>query len=138
VNYIKTINLPDLDIVPTMVDGSSRGFSVPFTGLWERNMNAVAPFNTFSARDAKAKFGELLDEALGRPVGITKHDRLTAYVVSKRDFEQMLAKIEELQDQLWLTRAELARKEGFVGAEQVDALLSEVRNFENAEDRNNE
>jgi hypothetical protein len=50
----------------------------------------------------------------------------------------MLAKIEELQDQLWLTRAELARKEGFVGAEQVDALLSEARNFENAEDRNYE
>jgi prevent-host-death family protein len=137
-NYIKMINLPNLGIMPTMIDGRSCGFSAPFTGLWERNMNAVAPFNTFSARDAKAKFGELLDEALGRPVGITKHDRLTAYVVSKRDFEQMLAKIEELQDQLWLTRAELARKEGFVGAEQVDALLSEARNFENAEDRNYE
>ncbi|SFV14464.1 Antitoxin Phd_YefM, type II toxin-antitoxin system [Pseudoduganella namucuonensis] len=56
------------------------------------------------------RFGELLDEALGQPVGITKHDRLTAYLVSKRDFESMLANIEALQDQLWLAKAELARR----------------------------
>ncbi|MBV8261363.1 MAG: type II toxin-antitoxin system Phd/YefM family antitoxin, partial [Paraburkholderia sp.] len=44
---------------------------------------------TYSARDAKTRFGEVLDEALGRPVGITRHERLTAYVVSKRDFESL-------------------------------------------------
>src|SRR5947207_10661790 len=95
-------------------------------------MNVTAPFMTFSARDAKTRFGELLDEALGRPVGITKHDRLTAYVVSKRDFESMLASIEELRDQLWLAKAELARKEGFVEPSRADALLNDFRTFENA------
>ncbi len=88
-------------------------------------MTAVAPFITFSAKDAKARFGELLDEALGQPVGITKHDRLTAYVVSKRDFEKMLANIENLEDQLWLAKADLSRTEGFVGPDRVDALLSD-------------
>jgi prevent-host-death family protein len=61
-------------------------------------MNVVAPFTIFSAKDAKARFGEMLDEALGRPVGITKHDRLTAYVVSKHHFEEMLANIERLEE----------------------------------------
>ena len=90
-------------------------------------MNNAATFTIFSAKDAKTRFGELLDEALSRPVGITKHDRLTAYVVSKRDFEAMLERIQELEDQLWLAKADLARKEGFVGAERVDALLRDVR-----------
>lgn len=100
-------------------------------------MNAVAPFITFSAKDAKARFGELLDEALGRPVGITKHDRLTAYVVSKRDFEKMLATIENLEDQLWLAKADLARKEGFVGPDRVNAFLSDFRDINDVENSNN-
>ena len=99
-------------------------------------MNA-ATLTTFSAKDAKTRFGELLDEALGRPVGITKHGRLTAYLVSKRDFEAMVRKIRELEDQLWLASADAARKEGFVGSDRVDALLSDFRNVED-ELKNNE
>jgi prevent-host-death family protein len=97
----------------------------------------AAPFTTFSAKDAKARFGELLDEALGQPVGITKHDRLTAYVVSKRDFEKMLANIENLEDQLWLAKADLARKEGFVGPDRVDVFLSNFGNLNDVENSNN-
>lgn len=100
-------------------------------------MSTAATFTTFSARDAKMRFGQLLDEALGHPVGITKHDRLTAYVVSKRDFEAMLANIEELKDQLWLARAELARKDGFVGAERIDELLNDFRDIDNEKTGNN-
>lgn len=84
-----------------------------------------------------ARFGELIDEALGRPVGITKHDRLTAYVVSKRDFESMLSRIDELEDQLLLAKAELARKGGFAGAERANVLLNDFRNADNAQNSNN-
>lgn len=98
----------------------------------------AATLTTFSAKDAKTRFGELLDTALGRPVGITKHDRLTAYVVSKHDFESMVEKLQELEDQLWLMKADAARKEGFVGTETVDALLSEFRNIDNDGIKNNE
>ena len=99
-------------------------------------MMETAAFSIFSAKDAKTRFGELLDEALGQPVGITKHDRLTAYVVSKRDFDAMQNKIQELDDQLWLAKADLARKEGFVSTERVDAFLSDFRNLDNDENSN--
>lgn len=96
-------------------------------------MNA-ADLTTFSARDAKARFGEVLDEALGRPVGITRHDRLTAYVVSKRDFESMVAKVQDLEDQLWLAKADAARMEGFARSNDVDAFLANFRNNDNEVD----
>ena len=88
-------------------------------------------FVTFSARDAKTRFGEVLDEALGRPVGITRHDRLTAYVVSKRDFDGLRERVQELEDRLWLIQADAARKEGYASAEEVDAFLRNVRNIGN-------
>jgi prevent-host-death family protein len=100
-----------------------------------RKMNATT-LTTFSAKDAKARFGELLDTAMGRPVGITKHERLTAYLVSKFDYEAMLGKLQELEDRLWLIEAENAHKDGFVGSETVDTLLSKLRNFDNEEIRN--
>lgn len=93
---------------------------------------AQATLTTFSAKDAKARFGEVLDEALGRPVGITRHERLTAYIVSKRDFEAMVAKVQDLEDQLWLAKADAARKEGFASAESVSAFLSDFRNQDDA------
>ncbi|WP_186104953.1 type II toxin-antitoxin system Phd/YefM family antitoxin [Burkholderia gladioli] len=86
---------------------------------------------TFSARDAKTRFGELLDAALGQPVGITRHDRLTAYVVSKRDFDGLRDRLQELEDMLWLMRAEAARTEGFASDEEVKAFLALDRNPDN-------
>lgn len=93
-------------------------------------------FRIFSAKDAKTRFGELLDEALGQPVGIARHDRLTAYVVSKRHFDAMQSRIQELDDQLWLAKAELARRDGFVGATQIDTFLSDFRQSVNDETGN--
>lgn len=97
----------------------------------------AATLTTFSAKDAKARFGELLDSALGRPVGITKHDRLTAYVVSKVDYESMVDRLHELEDQLWLVKAATAREEGFASAKDVDALLGDFKNIEH-ENKNHE
>lgn len=97
---------------------------------------SAANLTTFSARDAKARFGEVLDEALGHPVGITKHDRLTAYIVSKRDFEAMLTRLQDLEDQLWLLKADAARKEGFAGEKEVDAFLSNFRKNDDEVDNN--
>lgn len=78
---------------------------------------------TFTARDAKTRFGEVLDEALGRPIGITRHDRLTAYVVSKRDFDALVSRVQDLEDQLWLAKADAARNEGFASDEDVRVFL---------------
>lgn len=86
---------------------------------------ANATLTTFSAKDAKARFGEVLDEALGHPVGITRHDRLTAYVVSRKEFEKMVEHVQHLEDQLWLAKAEAARNEGYASSERVSAFLSD-------------
>ncbi len=98
---------------------------------------ATSNLTTFSAKDAKAHFGELLDTALGRPVGITKHERLTAYVVSKNDFESMVERMQFLEDQLWLLQANSAREEGFVSPKTTDALMSKIRTLNNEEVENN-
>jgi prevent-host-death family protein len=97
-------------------------------------MNALT---IFTARDAKTRFGEVLDEALGSPVGITRHDRLTAYIVSKRDFDSLVGRVQELEDLLWLARADAARNEGFASTEEVNAFLSNTRN-ERHESQNDE
>jgi prevent-host-death family protein len=91
----------------------------------------------FSAKDAKAHFGELLDTALGQLVGITKHDRLTAYIVSKNAYESMIERLQTLEDQLWLLKADAARKEGFVDAKTVDAQLNKLKALDNEEIKSN-
>ncbi|MFB9242115.1 type II toxin-antitoxin system Phd/YefM family antitoxin [Massilia antarctica] len=83
---------------------------------------------TFSAADATTRFAELLDTALGQPVGITMDDRVTAYLVSKSAYEAMLERLENLEDQLWTFQAEVARKEGFAEQEEVEGLLRRLRN----------
>lgn len=85
---------------------------------------------TFSAADVTTRFAELLDAALGQPVGITMDDRLTAYLVSKTTYEAILERLEDLEDQLWAFQADAARKEGFAEPEKADALLRRLRNNE--------
>jgi len=44
---------------------------------------------TFTANEAKTRFGEFLDRAQREPVGVLKHDRLVGVMVSVQDFEAM-------------------------------------------------
>ncbi|MBI1233419.1 MAG: type II toxin-antitoxin system prevent-host-death family antitoxin [Alphaproteobacteria bacterium] len=46
---------------------------------------------TFSAADAKNRFGELLDAAQRGPVRIEKHGRATAVMVSEAEYEEIEA-----------------------------------------------
>lgn len=46
---------------------------------------------TFTANEAKTRFGEFLDRAQREPVGVLKHDRLVGVMVSVQDFEAMRA-----------------------------------------------
>lgn len=124
---------PGLSTHRVMPDGSigkcpPSCFFIPASRVESMESTMNATLMLFSARDAKTRFGEVLDTALGRPVGITKHDRLTAYVVSKNQYEGLLQKIEELEERLWAYGAELAREEGFATAKEVDALLASLRN----------
>ena len=42
-----------------------------------------------SAKDAKYKFGELIDRARAGPVAITKHDRPVVVVIAVEEYERL-------------------------------------------------
>jgi prevent-host-death family protein len=46
---------------------------------------------TFTATQAKTRFGELLDLTQRGPVRVTRHDRVVGVLVSARDYEAMRA-----------------------------------------------
>jgi PHD/YefM family antitoxin component YafN of YafNO toxin-antitoxin module len=46
---------------------------------------------TFTAADAKNKFGEMVDTALSAPVAITKYDRLVLVVLAYEEFARLRA-----------------------------------------------
>lgn len=86
-----------------------------------------------SVDDAKARLEELLDAATANPVQIAAPGGRAAYLVSKHDFDGMMAAVEELTDQLWLVRAELARKGGFVGSADATEVLEQLEEVAHAE-----
>ena len=96
-------------------------------------MTTAATLKLYTAKDAKTQFGEVLDEASRKPVGITKRGRVAAYILSRRDFDAMASRIQDLEDQLWLAKADLAREEGFVGSERVKAILGVLGDAKNEE-----
>lgn len=79
-----------------------------------------------SVDEAKARLEELLDAAAASPVAIAAPDGRAAYLVSKHDLDGMVTAVEELTDQLWLARAELARKGGFVGATEMREIIEQL------------
>lgn len=53
---------------------------------------------TISAREAKARFGQLLDTARTEPVTIEKHGRPVAVLVSKQEYDEIqTARLEQLR-----------------------------------------
>lgn len=86
-----------------------------------------------SVDEAKTRLEELLDAAAAAPVQITAPGGSAAYLVSKNDFDGMVAAVEELTDQLWLARAELARKGGFVGSTETQEVIEQLEEVAHAE-----
>ena len=44
---------------------------------------------TYTANEAKTRFGEFLDRAQREPVRVTRHDRVVGVMVSAEDYEAM-------------------------------------------------
>lgn len=46
---------------------------------------------TYTANEAKTRFGELLDRVQREPVRVTRHNRVVGVMVSAQDYEAMRA-----------------------------------------------
>jgi prevent-host-death family protein len=73
-----------------------------------------------TAKDAKNRFGELMDTVQREPVSIEKHGRPVAVVLSEVAYEKM--KLEHLKAMLAVGEAQLDRDEGIDGKEFFEKL----------------
>ena len=73
-----------------------------------------------TAKDAKNRFGELMDTVQREPVSIEKHGRPVAVVLSKVEYEKM--KLERLRAILAVGEAQLDRGEGIDGKEFFEEM----------------
>ena len=78
---------------------------------------------TYTANEAKTRFGEFLDHAQRAPVRVLRHDRVVGVVVSAEDYEAMRA---FYADRLrhTLDEAAAAAKAGLTEA-KLDTLLAD-------------
>ena len=78
---------------------------------------------TFTARDAKNHFGELLDAAQREPVHITKNGRKVGVLMSTQDYEVF----EKLEDIVWVKRAaQMDVDKEYLTATDTDAYINSV------------
>ena len=73
-----------------------------------------------TAKDAKNRFGELMDTVQREPVTIKKHGRPVAVVLSEVEYEKM--KLERLRAMLAVGEAQLDRGAGIDGEELFEEL----------------
>lgn len=74
---------------------------------------------TTTATELKNRLGVYLDTALTEPVLIQKSGRDVAVLISKKRY----AHLEALEDEIWLLRAMLAEKDGYIGVEKSQRVL---------------
>ena len=78
---------------------------------------------TFTAKDAKQGFGEVIESAMREPVTITRNGKPTAVMMSLADFKRY----EALEDLVWALRAEGVLNRGeLLGADETEKFIREV------------
>lgn len=100
-------------------------------------MKKLELMKTLAASEAKNRFEKLLDWARREPIAIEKQGRQIAVMLSIEEYERLSALDSQLEpvheesndeDQFWALRAEKAKKEGFIGQEESEALLEDLLN----------
>jgi antitoxin Phd len=81
---------------------------------------------TVTSKEAKDKFGVLVDTARREPVTITKHNRPTVVVISSERY----AELEALEDAIWIKKAKASEKSGFLGHEESEKFIQGILNAE--------
>ncbi len=76
---------------------------------------------TVTSKEAKDKFGVLVDTARREPVTITKHNRPAVVVISSERY----AELEALEDKMLLAAARRSEKGGFLTSDETADFLRE-------------
>lgn len=85
----------------------------------------MSHISTVTAKDAKNRFGELLDASRLSPVRITKNGREVAVVMSVEEYKRF----EEAEDAIWAKRAQEAHDSNdYLSAEQSDEYINSILN----------
>lgn len=79
---------------------------------------------TFTANEAKTRFGEFLDLAQREPVRVKRHDRVVGVMVSAQDYEAMRAFYADRLSHRLAQSAAAAQAAGLTDAE-LDQLLAD-------------
>ncbi len=81
---------------------------------------------TFTANEAKTRFGEFLDRAQREPVRVMRHDRVVGVMVSAEDYEAMRAFYADRLRRTMDETAQSAERSGLT-PEALDQLLADER-----------
>ena len=79
---------------------------------------------TFTANEAKTRFGEFIDQAQREPVRVMRHDRVVGVMVSAQDYESMRAYYADRLRQTMDKTADQAARAGLT-EEALAALLAD-------------
>jgi len=85
---------------------------------------------SFTASDARRRFGRLLETARREPVTITKNGRAAAIMLSASDNELIAAVEGFLEERYWRERVAEAERGGYIGARESNRILREALNAE--------
>ena len=83
---------------------------------------------SFTASDARRRFGRLLETVQREPVTITKNGRVAAVVISASDNELTSAMEGFLEERQWRERVADAERGGYIGVEESGRIMSEALN----------
>jgi antitoxin Phd len=83
---------------------------------------------SFTASDARRRFGRLMETARREPVTITKNGRAAAMVLSASDNELIAAVEGFLEERYWGERIAEAERGGYIGVDESALIMSEVLN----------
>jgi antitoxin Phd len=85
---------------------------------------------SFTASDARRRFGRLMETARREPVAITKNGRVAAVMLPASNKELITAVEGVLEDRYWRERVADAERGGYIGARESNRILREALNAE--------
>lgn len=82
--------------------------------------------HTYTANEAKTRFGEFLDRVQREPVRVMRHERVVGVMVSAEDYEAMRAFYADRLLKTMDESAEVAAQAGLT-PEKIAALLADIK-----------